>query len=111
MENGSNLTQENKTIVYIDSDLEDIVPGFLDSKRSDINNMFQCLKENNFHPIQVLGHKMKGDGKGYGFDMISDVGADLETFAMEEKKEEIKVALEKLNNYLSSIEIVYKDMD
>jgi hypothetical protein len=106
-----NAEQQEKITVYIDSDLEDIVPEFLAGKQNDIQIFLQFLKEKNFEKIGMEGHKMKGEGMGYGFDLISDVGAALESLAQEKNIEGIKSELDKLNLYISSLNIVYQDMD
>ncbi len=54
---------------------------------------------------------MKGDGQGYGFEMISSIGAEIETLSVNQKKEEIYPLLEQLEKYLSLIEIVYQEME
>ncbi|MFO0794005.1 MAG: hypothetical protein U0586_08065 [Candidatus Brocadiaceae bacterium] len=50
---------------------------------------------------------MKGCGKGYGFDGISDIGLSLEQAAKEKNAEEIQKQAGKLSQYLKSIELVY----
>jgi hypothetical protein len=59
-------------IVYLDPELEDIVPGFLDNRRKDLQILTACTENGQLDMIRLLGHRMKGDGGGYGFKAISD---------------------------------------
>ena len=106
-----NLEGNEKITVYIDSDLEELVPGFLASKQNDIKQFLQFLSEKNYDKIRIEGHKMKGEGRGYGFDVISDVGSALESLAQGKNSECIRDELDKLQQYISSLNIVYQDMD
>ena len=64
-------TDEEKYVVYIDEDLEDLIPGFLDNRANDITEMSAALSRKDFESIKDFGHKMQGAGGGYGFDAIS----------------------------------------
>ena len=76
--------------VHIDPDLEDIVPGFLENRRRDVQTLETALHQNDLKTIHVIGHRMKGDGGGYGFDAISMLGAALEQAATREDKRDRK---------------------
>ncbi|MFQ5863997.1 MAG: Hpt domain-containing protein [bacterium] len=96
-------------VVYVDSDLEDLIPGFLKNRYGDVEVIKKLLKEEDLAEIQRLGHSMKGSGGGYGFDEISEIGKGIEEAAKNCNTQEI----EKLNNilagYLSSVKVVYQD--
>ncbi|NUM35146.1 MAG: Hpt domain-containing protein [Candidatus Brocadiae bacterium] len=100
---------ENTIVVHIDKDLEAIVPNFLENKRKDIITMRHALENKEFPSIQVLGHRMKGAGGGYGFDEITRIGANLEKAALEKKADAILSSLEELQIYLSSVQVVYEE--
>lgn len=106
------MTQnDGKIIVHVDTDLEDIIPGFLESRRDDIISIQKALEQGDYDTIKVLGHGMKGAGGGYGFDEITNIGSSLEQAAKEKNSEEIRKCVNKLSNYLERVEIVYENTE
>ena len=94
--------------ISIDPDLRDFIPGFLHNKRRDIQTLLDAIAVGDFATIGTLGHRMRGDGGGYGFSMISEIGRDLEMFALERKTPNITVSVQALTMYLDCIEVVYE---
>lgn len=96
-----------RIIVHIDPDLEAIVPGFLANRRRDLVTIEGCLKQGDLNTIRMLGHRMKGDGGGYGFDQISSIGDDLEQAVIERDGPLIERQIALLKDFLSRVEVVY----
>ncbi len=96
-----------KLIVHIDPDLEAIVPGFLANRRRDLVTIEGCLKQGDLNTIGMLGHRMKGDGGGYGFEQISSIGDDLEQAVMRQDGPSIERQVALLKDFLSRVEVVY----
>ncbi|KAA3605880.1 MAG: Hpt domain-containing protein [Calditrichaeota bacterium] len=94
-------------VVYVDEDLEDLVPGFLENRNEDIDSIKQLIQDGNFPDVQRIGHSMKGSGGGYGFDKISEIGKGIEEFAKSESKDEILKLVNDLAHYLSVIKIEF----
>ncbi len=97
-----------KIIVTIDEDLEDLIPGYMDNRRSDIKNIEAALLGNDLETIRIIGHSMRGSGGGYGFDPITDIGAAIEQAAKDANNEEIKTQTKALADYIDNIEVVYE---
>ena len=95
-------------IVYIDSDLWEIVPGFLDNRRDDITTIDGAVGAGDFETIRVLGHDMKGSGGGYGFDGITDIGRSLVQAATDQDQSEIRKLVQELVDYVERVEVVYE---
>ena len=95
-------------IVYVDSELMEIVPGFLDNRRDDITAMEGALEEGDFETIRILGHDMKGSGGGYGFDGITDIGRSLVQAATDQDQSEIRKLVQELVDYVERVEVVYE---
>ena len=102
----SHSKEEGKIIVRVDPDLEDLIPGFLENRRKDVQSLQGALERGDYETIRVLGHSMKGAGGGYGFDGITDIGRFLEESAKNEDAQEIKNRITELSNYLERIEII-----
>ena len=81
------------------------IPEYLDNRKRDANNILDKLKAGNFADIKVLGHKMKGSGKLYGFEEISEIGEAIEQSAGLNDLEEIKKLHSRLSSYLEEVEV------
>jgi HPt (histidine-containing phosphotransfer) domain-containing protein len=108
MTTGQNTNDVNALTVHIDPGLEDIVPGFLENRRRDVQTLKTALRQNNLAQIHTIGHRMKGDGGGYGFDAISVMGAALEQAAAREDRDAIRRHTAELFNFLARVTVVYR---
>ncbi len=100
--------RNDRFVIQVDPEIEDIVPIFLQNRRSDINSLSKALEEGDFETIRILGHSMKGSGGGFGFDAITDIGQCLERAAKSQSSREIKRLVEELVSYLNRVEVVYE---
>lgn len=98
---------DEKIIVKVDPDLEDLVPGFLENRSLDIENLRSELNKSDFEQITSIGHNLKGVGGGYGFEFMSELGANIETAGKESNADAIQENINKLDNYLKCIEVEY----
>ena len=105
---GPNRNAENVITVYIDQGLEEIVPGFLENRRRDVKTIETALQENNMAQILTIGHRMRGDGGGYGLDAISMMGAALEQAAAREDRSAIRRHTAELIDFLARVTVVYQ---
>ncbi|MDO9529433.1 MAG: Hpt domain-containing protein [Syntrophales bacterium] len=99
---------DEKIIVHVDPDIEDLIPGFLENRHKDIKTIGESLAVGDYETIQRLGHSMKGAGGGYGFDEITAIGSRIENAAKEENADEIQRQAGELLRYLENIEVVYE---
>jgi Hpt domain len=97
----------DKIVVHIDPDLEDLIPGFLANRRRDVDSLRELVKAQDYPAIRIIGHSMKGAGGGYGFDPITDFGAEIETAALRSNDEVILAATTALADYLACVEPVF----
>ncbi len=97
----------DKITVHIDAELEELIPGFLEGRKKDIDTLQEALEKEDYPAIQLLGHTLKGNGAGYGFDGISDIGRALEMAAKDQDMVALIKQTEALSIYLQSIKIVY----
>lgn len=96
-----------KIIVHVDSDLEDLIPEFLENRRDDIKEILKYLATAEYEKIQFIAHTMKGSGGGYGFDEITNIGMRIENASKQKNREKIIEELQNLSEYLDNIEVVY----
>lgn len=96
-----------KIRVHVDGELEDLIPGYLDNRRQDVQSMLEALNQGDYETIRVLGHSMKGSGGGYGFDAITEIGSFLEQAAKGKDAAGVRKWVGELLAYLEGIEVVY----
>ena len=72
---------DQKKIITIDKDLEEITPVFLENRKKDILLLDQYLQQKNFNEIVVIGHKMAGNSRSYGHPELERIGRELEESA------------------------------
>jgi len=98
---------DEKIIVHVDPDLEDLIPGFLENRNLDVEKLRTELSNNDFQNISSIGHSIKGVGGGYGFELMSELGANIETAAKENNSETIQENIDRLDDYLKRVEVEY----
>lgn len=105
------ITQYPEVIVVeVDSDLEPIVPEFIENRKKDCGLINGLLATDSFAEIRTLGHKMKGAGGSYGFDDVSELGEIIEHAALAGDKETIRSAIQQLADYLGRVIVSYVEM-
>jgi len=100
-------SQSEKVRIRIDRDLQDLIPGYLKSRRKDLLDYQQALEKGDFDSIGVLGHSMKGSGGGYGFNDLSSIGRAIEKAAKNKDKESVRKSIIDLTDFLKKLEVVY----
>ena len=95
----------NKKTIRIDPEIKDLLPEFLKNRKKDIELILSLIDKNEFSKISDLAHKMKGSGKLYSFDHISEIGYSFEQAAQKKDSEQIKKLCSQLNNFLDNIEV------
>lgn len=101
-------SNRGKIVVKIDPDLEELIPGYLNNRSKDIQDVQDALNNADFASIQRMGHTMKGSGGGYGFDFISAIGLALEEDAKEKNVQKIQKSLQDLCDFLEQVKVVYE---
>jgi histidine phosphotransfer protein HptB len=104
----SSSESENSITVEISRELEDIVPIFLANRQKDLQILRDALGVEDFRTLQTLGHRMKGDGGGYGFDRITEIGAAMEIAAKLEDRPSVEQCVGQLEHFLTRVTVVYR---
>ena len=103
-----NRNPVQRVTVSIDPDLEALVPGFLENRRKDAATLARAVRSSDARIVRLLGHRMKGDGGGYGFEEISRIGEALEDAARREDWKVIAEKTEALTAFLALVDVVYR---
>ncbi len=91
--------------VDVDPDLADLVDGFLENRRAEIATLRSALDAQDFRAIHSIGHKMKGNGRAYGFSGISEIGESLERAADAADGAAVELQRVILEDYLARVRI------
>jgi len=94
-------------LVLLNKDLQDLIPGYIDNRYLDLHQISSYLKLKDFESIELIGHRMKGSGSGYGLDTVSRLGKKLATAAAFEQSSIIEDVVKELTVYLEQIDIIY----
>ena len=77
--------------------------NYLKGIRHDIKKIRDALQVRDFVHIKLIGHKIKGSGKTYGFEKLSELGQKIEKYAHQKNTKEIKHLINLTKNYLDNI--------
>jgi PAS domain S-box-containing protein len=94
-----------KIIVEVDPEISELIPDFLQHKRDDLSLLIGALERGDFDALRSIGHRMKGEGAGFGFQMMSEIGMALEEAG---KNRNLKLAQDQvwaLSRYLDHVEV------
>lgn len=94
--------------VEISRDLEEIVPVFLRNRQKDVRILRDALTTQDFKTVQTLGHRMRGDGGGFGFNRITEIGSAIERAAKQEDRSIIEQQIIQLEDFLKRVAVVYR---
>ncbi|MFZ5595064.1 MAG: Hpt domain-containing protein [Pseudomonadota bacterium] len=97
----------DKLIVHVDPDLRDLLPTYLARRQQDVTALTEALNRCDYEAIRVIGHNMKGTGSGYGLEAVGRVGDELERAAPQHDTQAIVTLINRLDDYLRRLEIVF----
>jgi HPt (histidine-containing phosphotransfer) domain-containing protein len=68
--------------------------------------MLDALDRGDIGTVEILGHGMRGAGASYGFQAITDIGADLERAAESVDIDASRKWVDELSRYLDRVELI-----
>lgn len=95
--------------VVVDADLRDLIPGFLDNKRTEISEIDSLLDRKDFDGVRRIGHKLKGSFTVYGFTEAGRMGADMESAAEGRDSNRIQWIAETLLRHLEHVVVQFEE--
>ncbi|MCG6951062.1 MAG: Hpt domain-containing protein [Betaproteobacteria bacterium] len=101
------MTQSGYTVT-VAKDLADLIPSFMSNRRKELEALRTALAQSDFDELRRLGHRMKGAGSSYGFDLVSTIGKNIEDGAKASDAAAIGANLDTYEDYLAKVEIVYE---
>jgi HPt (histidine-containing phosphotransfer) domain-containing protein len=99
----------NEFEALVPSDVRELVPLFLQNRHKELHSLTEAIDAADFKMVHLIGHRMKGSGKAYGFDAISELGLQLEERAKVSDKAELLRLLAKYRQYLANVTVKYQE--
>ena len=97
---------EQTLIVYVEPDVEDLIPGYIQNRHHDVEKLQGLLQQGDFEAIRIVGHRIRGSAISYGFERLSQMGKQLESAARAKESGEIERLTSDIRSYLACIKIV-----
>lgn len=94
-------------LIEVDSELKDILPGFLENRKKDIIDLKNALNAGDFSTIEKIGHKVSGSSGGYGFDELGKIAKKMELDCKAGQTKEIGKLITEFEEHLNSVEIKF----
>jgi CheY-like chemotaxis protein/HPt (histidine-containing phosphotransfer) domain-containing protein len=98
--------EASDVVVIDDPEIEALIPDFLENRRADVRVFNDALGAGEFGHIQSAAHKMKGSGRGYGFEVVSRLGDELELAAHQQDVSGVRRLIDELDAYLTRVRVV-----
>jgi signal transduction histidine kinase/HPt (histidine-containing phosphotransfer) domain-containing protein len=92
-------------VVKVDDDIRELIGGFLANRNADVPKLLEAIESEDFETVRVIGHNMKGVGSNYGFDGITDIGAELEIAGKQQETLLAQRQVAVLVDYLERVEV------
>ena len=99
-------SRKDTILIRADPQFIELIPRFLQHRRQDVIAMLEALDRGDFQTVESLGHGMKGAGGSWGFQAITDIGAELQQAAESADTDASRKWLGELSRYLDRVEIV-----
>jgi len=82
------------------------VPAYLRNCRHNVFMIRDALDRDDFDAVSLLGHQMRGSGGMFGFQSITNHGADIEQAAEDADQVASRRGVDALSLYLDGLDIV-----
>ena len=88
-----------KTEVRIDSDIYELIPGFSEARKKELDDLQLFLKNKDYISISKISHTIKGIARPYGFPTLEALFVRLEVAARNSDSESCAEILTEIKNY------------
>jgi HPt (histidine-containing phosphotransfer) domain-containing protein len=94
-------------VVRPDSEIADLVPGFLENRRIEFKELKSAAARSDFDFMRRLAHTWKGVCRPYGFIFLEMLSLRLESQALDSNLNEIHQTVETIGDYLENVSVHY----
>lgn len=79
------------------------IPGYLGRRDQEIFEMREAEGRGDWEAIRRIGHKLKGNGAGFGFPLLTDLGEQLMQACDTGRPESVHAVIDAISNEVSEI--------
>jgi HPt (histidine-containing phosphotransfer) domain-containing protein len=94
---GQNHEMPEDPVSPVPLEVYPMVPSYLARREADVTQMKYLLVARKFDEIRFIAHQLKGSGGGYGLNIISEIGQELELAAKNKDSNEVHEMIEQLS--------------
>jgi HPt (histidine-containing phosphotransfer) domain-containing protein len=94
-----------KIIIVPTEETEDLLPGYLERRRSEVITMEEALLQKDFQALTTFGHNVKGTAGSYGLPQLGDLADEVHSAALEKNELACRQTLAAYRNYLERVEL------
>ena len=94
------------SIITVSEDVIDLVPGFLERRHTDLEQLREELKRGDAAAIGFRAHTIKGSSGSFGFERLSDLAAQLEKAGKSADLSAAGELIEAIAAHLENLEVV-----
>ncbi len=105
-ENSVPASAVRKPAVQSDSDIDELIPGYLENRRKDVAKITDAIAREDFGLVWTLGHNMQGTGASYGMEDVSKIGRSLSLAAKVRNREAVRQCTSELAEYLDRVTLL-----
>lgn len=98
----------DKFTVKIDKELADLIPNFMEGRKKEIPILEKALKDSDFETLKSIGHKLKGNAPGYGFNLLGTHGAALEIAGRNKRLEDAQKIISQIKDYVAGVQVEFE---
>ncbi|MDH5415442.1 MAG: Hpt domain-containing protein [Flavobacteriaceae bacterium] len=94
--------------IIVSKDFEDYIPEYLEDIQAKVDLIKTISTSKDFTMINEICHKIKGSAGGFGFDKIGEYVTQIENCISGNDLKAIDDILQKIEDHLGTIEVVYE---
>jgi hypothetical protein len=93
-------------VVYVEHDIADLVPRFLENRRWELVRLRAALAAHNFHTLAFLGEQMHALGNPYGFREVTRLGRAIRDASLRRDEPALAEQIALYGQYLLRLQVV-----
>lgn len=94
--------------IYIDKDLEDVFPGYLDNRHKELIELKTLIDNQDLGKLKVLAHRLAGNAGSYGLAFLSEVGSKMEADCLRNDLSRMNDYFFQIKTYLDELSYEYR---
>ena len=95
----------------VDAMLEPIMDRYMELRMEELAQMEEAITAGDDETVRMLGHRLKGTGSSYGFERLTELGADLEDAGKVGDMQLAEKLAAEVRSYLENVDVVFEEKE